>query len=174
MPTRTQTARSKSRSSASSSTPRRPSSRTNPGVLAVIKQEHEEVKQLFEDFQGAADQDPASAMDIARTIFADLNLHTRLEETIVYPSLKQEDEEIYSEAVEEHHVADILIAELKSSNNVDMKYKAKMMVLAENVKHHIQEEEMEAFKKLKQLPKEKLEEMGTQWEEQKAVAEGRG
>jgi len=35
--------------------------------------------------------------------------HTKLEEDIVYPTLKKQDESLFYEANEEHHVADVLI-----------------------------------------------------------------
>ena len=78
--------------------------------------------------------------------------------------------EVFSEAREEHHVADVLMGELRGLNEADMTFGAKMTVLAENVKHHIEEEETEAFKKLRKLPKERLEDMAQRWETEKARA----
>ena len=46
-----------------------------------------------------------------------------------------------NEADEEHHVAKILIAELEEMNGTETHYDAKFTVLAENVRHHIKEEE---------------------------------
>ncbi len=46
-----------------------------------------------------------------------------------------------NEADEEHHVAKILIAELEEMDGSESHYDAKFTVLAENVRHHIKEEE---------------------------------
>lgn len=46
-----------------------------------------------------------------------------------------------NEAGEEHHVARILIAELEEMDGTESHYDAKFTVLAENVRHHIKEEE---------------------------------
>ena len=54
-----------------------------------------------------------------------------------------------NEADEEHHVAKILIAELEEMDGRETHYDAKFTVLAENVRHHIKEEESEVFPKAK-------------------------
>ena len=51
------------------------------------------------------------------------------------------------EADEEHHVAKVLIAELEAMDGTESHYDAKFMVLAENVRHHIKEEEKEMLPK---------------------------
>ena len=52
-----------------------------------------------------------------------------------------------NEADEEHHVAKVLIAELEEMDGHEDHYDAKFTVLAENVRHHIKEEENEVFPK---------------------------
>ena len=54
-----------------------------------------------------------------------------------------------NEADEEHHVAKILIAELEEMDGRETHYDPKFTVLAENVRHHIKEEEGEVFPKAK-------------------------
>jgi hypothetical protein len=48
-----------------------------------------------------------------------------------------------NEADEEHHVAKLLIAELDVMDGSESHFDAKFHVLAENVRHHIKEEENE-------------------------------
>jgi chemotaxis receptor (MCP) glutamine deamidase CheD len=45
------------------------------------------------------------------------------------------------EALEEHHVVELLIKELRKMGPKDERYHAKFTVLSEMVKHHIEEEE---------------------------------
>lgn len=52
-------------------------------------------------------------------------------------------------ADEEHHVAKLLIAELELMKGSEDNYEAKFCVLAENVRHHLKEEEGEIFPKAK-------------------------
>ena len=51
------------------------------------------------------------------------------------------------EALEEHHVAHILINELKRMSPSDDRYEAKFTVLGESIKHHVKEEEETMFPK---------------------------
>ena len=52
-----------------------------------------------------------------------------------------------NEAVEEHHLAHVLIKELKKLKPADEIFQAKFTVLGELVKHHIEEEEDEMLPK---------------------------
>ena len=63
----------------------------------------------------------------------------------IYPAIRQEidaDDQM-NEAVEEHHLVHVLIAELKKLKPSDERFEAKFNVLGELVKHHIEEEEGE-------------------------------
>ncbi|MCC7364087.1 MAG: hemerythrin domain-containing protein [Dehalococcoidia bacterium] len=156
----------------SKGTSKSPRSRSNgsgelPGILAVLKQEHEEVKQLFDDFETRAERDLEGSATIVEQILQELTRHAEMEEQIVYPALQSADSDTYHEAHEEHHVAELLMGEIAAMRPDDA-YKAKVIVLAENVRHHIEEEETEGFKALKKVGAGKLEEMAMQWEETKA------
>jgi hypothetical protein len=103
----------------------------------------------------------------------ELEIHSAIEEEIFYPAVRrQEDagdlmEDTMNEADEEHHVADLLMAELKKMRSADARFAAKFTVLAENVKHHIQEEESEIFTKAAEAGMERLQELGLQMEQRK-------
>ena len=54
------------------------------------------------------------------------------------------------ESYEEHHVADVLAAELAAMGPDHERFVPKMTVLIENVRHHIEEEEQEWFPKVRE------------------------
>ena len=139
-----------------------------PGILTLLKEEHDEVKDLFDEFETQAESDVAAAAPTAETIMRELVRHAEMEERIVYPGLQEADPDTYFEAHEEHHVAEVLIGELQELEPGDT-YKAKMIVLAENIRHHIDEEESEAFEALRTLPEERLDGMADEWKEMKAA-----
>jgi len=56
-----------------------------------------------------------------------------------------------NEADEEHHVAKLLVAELDDMHGRGDHFDAKFTVLAENVRHHIKEEENEMLPKAQEL-----------------------
>ncbi len=80
----------------------------------------------------------------------ELEIHAALEEEIFYPCRRRaiDEKESSDEAREEHHVAKLLIGELKKMGADDERYDAKYTVLTESVRHHIEEKESELFPKL--------------------------
>lgn len=112
------------------------------GVVEMLKEDHVKVKELFEEFESAEGQEQA---EIAATAIFELEIHAELEEKLIYPAIREaiDDSDMMNEAVEEHHLVHVLIAELKKLKPKDEKFHAKFSVLSELVKHHIEEEEGE-------------------------------
>ncbi len=115
-------------------------------VIEMLKEDHEKVKGLFEDFESAEGREQA---EIAATTIMALEVHADLEEKLIYPAIRKEidEDEMMNEAVEEHHLVHVLIKELKRLKPKDEVFQAKFKVLGELVKHHIEEEEGEMLPK---------------------------
>jgi hypothetical protein len=158
---------SRSRSTTTRSRASRSTTNRQPEILNLIKKDHDEVKKMFKKFEKDVESSPQQAHTLGQQIISELELHTKLEEQFVYPDLEKQDEDLYHEAEEEHHVADLLMKEVQALSAGDPTFKAKMMVLRENVEHHIQEEENEMFKKIKKIDKTRLERMAEQWQSRK-------
>ena len=99
-----------------------------------------------------------------------LKLHTGIEEEIFYPAVRElgtsKAEEMMNEALEEHHVVDLVLAELPDVDPEDERFEAKMTVLSELVQHHVEEEEGEVFPMAeKKLGAERIKELGQQMEQ---------
>jgi hypothetical protein len=109
-------------------------------VFDLLKEDHRKVKELFEQFKAA---DASSRQSIADEALQDLEIHTKIEDSIVYPAIREviEEEEMVDEAREEHHVVGLLIKELRKMKVTEDGYQAKFKVLSELVEHHIEEEE---------------------------------
>lgn len=121
-------------------------SATVPAVVELMKDDHKKVKGLFDEFESAEGGEQAA---IALTAIHELELHAELEETLIYPAVREaiDDTDMMNEAVEEHHLVHVLVAELKKLKPSDKKFHAKFCVLSELVKHHIEEEEGEMLPK---------------------------
>jgi hypothetical protein len=82
----------------------------------------------------------------------------------MYPRVRElmpEVEDDILESYEEHHVADLLVFELFTMSADDERFVPKMMVLIENVEHHMGEEEDEWFPKVRAgLGRKQLGELG--------------
>ena len=113
----------------------------------MLREDHKKVKGLFEEFEQATDA--KAKQRIVETALTELDVHSTLEEELIYPAIRAEidDDDLMDEALEEHHVVHALIGELKKMKPSDDRYDAKFTVLAENVRHHIKEEESEMFPK---------------------------
>ena len=116
------------------------------GVIDMLKEDHQKVKDLFDQFESAEGSERA---EIAATTIMELEIHAELEEKLIYPAVRQEIDEdaMMNEAVEEHHLVHVLIKELKKLKPADEIFQAKFTVLGELVKHHIEEEEDEMLPK---------------------------
>ena len=118
-----------------------------PNAVEMLREDHQKVKRLFEEFENAEGREKEQIVE--KTV-RELEIHAALEEEIFYPAAEEQVDEKQSidEAREEHHVVKLLIGELKKMTAEDERYDAKYTVLAESVKHHIEEEESELFPKL--------------------------
>ena len=61
-------------------------SRKQADAVHMLKADHKQVKQLFERFHSAA---PEERSDIASQLFTELEIHTKLEEELFYPAVRQ-------------------------------------------------------------------------------------
>lgn len=116
----------------------------------LLKADHARVKMLFEKYEGLGDRAMEGRKAIFEQLFAELDVHTKLEEEIFYPACKNvhsnELQEMVAESVEEHRVVTNLLRELSALKPEDEEFDAKMKVLKENVLHHaVEEEEQKMF-----------------------------
>lgn len=127
--------------------------KTGEKPVDLLKEDHKKVKQLFKDFEDT--ESTSKKEKIVNEVISELKVHTKLEEELFYPAARQEvqdseeGEDLMNEAEEEHHVVDLIIAELEELDPEDEHYDAKFTVMAENVKHHIEEEEGDLFLRVK-------------------------
>jgi len=141
-------------------------------ALELLTADHNRVRGLFTRFKAAEGSDDTQAAQLAEMIFTELDVHTNIEEQIFYPAVTKISEEIHelvTEGVEEHHVVDSLMEEIKALTPSDEHWAAKMKVLIENVEHHAEEEEEELFPQVrKAMDDDARTELGRQLEARKA------
>lgn len=135
-----------------------------PDAIKLLKADHEKVRGLLGQFENATG---ARREKLRGEIDRELKVHTQIEEEIFYPAYreatrKKEDQKLYFEALQEHHVVDLVLPEMNDgASNEELKAKAK--VLKELVEHHADEEEKEMFPRAKKvLDKDELRALGVQ------------
>jgi hemerythrin superfamily protein len=141
----------------------------------LLKKQHRQVEKLFKQAEKAQSRQRRQLMD---QIVEQLKLHTKIEEEIFYPAVRElgtsKAEEMIDEAFEEHHVVDLVLAELPKVDPDDERFEAKMTVLSELVQHHVEEEEGELFPLAeKKLGAERIKELGQQMEQMAGAGERR-
>ena len=130
----------------------------------LLKQQHDEVKQLLEQFEAADNE--SEKQELFEQIADDFAAHGEIEEKIFYPAvyvgpLKDK----LREAVEEHLSAKRVVADLLTMDPSDEQFEPKMKVLKELIEHHVEEEEGELFPLVQQnFAREELETLGEQME----------
>lgn len=114
----------------------------------LLKKQHRELENLFEKVLKS--DDPGMRKSIACEINSMLEVHMTIEEETFYPAYRRaaknaNGDSLVLEAVEEHHVLDLLLEELPKINTSAESFGAKMKVLEELIAHHVEEEEDEMF-----------------------------
>jgi hemerythrin superfamily protein len=140
-------------------------------ALELLKQDHQKVKELFEQ---AEDAEGKSQQKIFEQIKTELETHARIEETVFYPAVQEHEElkDMVLESLEEHKQIKTLLREMENLASDSEKFEPKLKVLMENVEHHAEEEEEgKMFPKLRQIMgKQKLEQLAADLE----AAKGQG
>lgn len=135
-------------------------------AIQLLKDDHKKVKELFSQYESAGEKAHQKKQRIAEQVFAELEVHTKLEEEIFYPAVQakgtKDQKELVAEGIEEHHVVDVLIGELKVLSPENEQYDAKFKVLMENVEHHIEEEEGEMLPDAEKKLGKETESLGEQ------------
>ena len=136
-------------------------------AIALLKEDHEKAKKLMNELEQTTERGVRTREEKWTKLLKELTIHENIEEEIFYPALHEHPKlkEIVLEALEEHHLVDEIVEQLKDTPFDDENWSAKFKVTKENVEHHIEEEEGPMFSKVRQVfSKEELEELGSRME----------
>jgi iron-sulfur cluster repair protein YtfE (RIC family) len=131
--------------------------------IKLLKADHDEVKALLRKLDETTERAEVTRTEGLATLKQKLDVHETIEEEILYPALKDfaKTKDIALEGYEEHHVVDMIMAELEATPVTDETWAAKLTVAKENLEHHIEEEEDQMFKQARQaMDRDELEELG--------------
>ena len=134
------------------------------------------MEDLFKRFEKFGDRAKKGKQDVVERIIKELSIHAAIEEAVLYPSIRaavddKKLDELVLEALEEHHIVKWTLSELDGMSPDIERFDAKVTVLIESVRHHVEEEEKELFPKMaKAFGKERLNELGDALAEAKKAA----
>jgi hemerythrin superfamily protein len=143
-------------------------------AIVLLKDDHKTVEQLFKKFEQAGDRAFVTKRRLVDSIIKELTTHAYIEETIFYPAARAavpQTEDHVLESVEEHHVVMWMLSELSKLDAEAENFDAKVTVLIENVRHHVEEEEQDWFPQVRQaMGRKEMQELGARMADAKALA----
>ena len=143
-------------------------------AIVLLKDDHKEIRKVFTAFEGAGERANVKKGQLVDKMIELLTVHTYIENEVMYPRVREmlpQLEDDVLESYEEHHVADVLVAELAAMKPKDERFTAKATVLIESVRHHMKEEEDEWFPKVREnLGRNVLQQLGAEMLEAKKKA----
>jgi hemerythrin-like domain-containing protein len=137
-----------------------------PNAITMLKADHVTLKRLTRELENTGDRAVKERERLVNAIERELKTHAQIEEEVFYPAFKaatekMEEQSMFYEAAEEHHVVDMVLPSLKSADKKSPEFEAKATVLKELLEHHIKDEETEMFKVARQVfSDEQLRELG--------------
>jgi hemerythrin superfamily protein len=133
-------------------------------AITILRNDHKTVEQLFKRFEKAGDRAYVEKRQIVDRIIEELSIHAAVEEQVFYPVARAtvpDTEDIALESLEEHHIVKWLLSELDELEPTHERFDAKVTVLMENVRHHVEEEESDFFPKVRnELGRRALADLG--------------
>ena len=122
-------------------------------VLTLLKEDHAKVKRVLEEGDSTTERGEKTRTELFTRLKTLLTAHEAMEEEVLYPALKAHPKarELTLEAFEEHHVVDMVLEELEATPVSDEQWGAKWTVAKENIEHHIEEEEGEMFRDIREI-----------------------
>jgi hemerythrin superfamily protein len=143
-------------------------------AITMLKDDHRTAEALFKRFEKAGDRAFTLKRTIVNKIIEELSKHAAIEEELFYPATRATVpgvDDMVLESIEEHHIVKWVLSEVEHMDPHEEAFDAKVTVLIENVRHHVEEEEGDYFPKVrKELGRNALTELGNAMEVAKSTA----
>ena len=136
-------------------------------AFELLEKDHRKVEDIFSQLEPTTERAQKTRTELFAKLKHELDVHTHVEETILYPVLKQlsETRDITFEGYEEHNVAKQLLIDMEAMDTSSEVWTAKLKVLQESIEHHVEEEEDEMFPDAREaLSQEQIDELGAKLE----------
>jgi hemerythrin superfamily protein len=122
---------------------------STPDILSLLAADHAEVSAALDEYEdmGEDEDQSSSRQELAQRICRMLTVHSTIEEEFFYPAARAAgvEPDLLDEASVEHASVKRLIAQIQAVDSDDRLYDAKVKVLGEYVRHHVEEEEGPLF-----------------------------
>ena len=125
-----------------------------PNAITMLKQDHTKAKGLLKQLNNTTA--PKERERLCAEFEREIKTHAQIEEEVFYPAFlaaaqDSEEEHLFYEAAEEHHLVDIELPSLVAANPKSHEFEAKAKVMLDLIEHHVKEEEGEMFVAAREL-----------------------
>ncbi len=139
-------------------------------IITRLKDEHAAHRKLFERMRDTTPRAEVTRARLLAELASELRVHMRFEEDTLFPAIKPKaDKETRAQTLEcyaEHEAARATLHELESTPVGDEMWEAWLKVLAEELEHHMEEEEDDLFPQARELiDRSRLEAMNIEYDE---------
>jgi hemerythrin superfamily protein len=138
-------------------------------AFELLMNDHRKVSEIFDRMESG---EGSLRRELFPRLKQELDVHAHVEETILYPALKEraETRDLATHAYSEHNEVKQMLDELQAglAGTDDAAWGAKLMKLRQSVEHHVKEEEGEMFTRARAaLDEEQIAQLGRRMTEAK-------
>jgi hemerythrin superfamily protein len=139
----------------------------------LLKADHKNIEALFAQYEGLGAKGRGKKPIVMKMI-REIAVHTAIEEQVFYPAVRavvKNANDIVLRSLEEHHLVKWTLAELEKMDPDHERFDAKVEVLMDNLRAHIEEEEEDLFPMVRTgMDRSALNDLGERLEKAKRVA----
>lgn len=144
---------------------------TQPNAIELLTTDHAAVEQMFRQIETLPEGDARS--ELVAGVVRELSVHAAIEEQVLYPAMRKAlpgGDHLVHEAIEEHQQVKETLAAIERAESAAER-DPHLVSLIGNVRHHVEEEEVELFPKLRaSITTAELQEMGAKLAAAKKLA----
>lgn len=122
-------------------------------AIQLLISDHRKVKNLFDQFKAQTDR--SHQIRVFSQIYNDLQLHTRIEESVFYPACNDypECQELVEDSFEDHRAMKEQLAAIRALPQDSDQFVSMVEDFIEDVEDHVEVEESELFPLVRELMK---------------------
>jgi hemerythrin superfamily protein len=139
-------------------------------AIQVLRQDHRSIEKKFKEFEQTSPKANLTKKRLVKKMIKELSLHADVEEQLFYPAVEEaaKEHDLVLKAMEEHDLVKVLLEQLDRMSPEEDRFDAKVAVLIEIIRDHVDQEERHIFPKLKAaLKPAQLRDLGIRLDEGK-------
>ncbi len=123
----------------------------------LLREDHEKIRDLLERLKLAGDKE-----DLLLTVEKEIKIHSRLEEELFYPAVREVNGAWVDNALDAHQQVEELLEDLIDAAEEESEFEQKLIGFEEHLNAHIDEEEGKIFPEAEERLEDQLDPLGAE------------